>query len=185
MAASAFCWGVGWRRRTAKGLLQAWAPAAPRAQLDAAITEYEKAVELQAGYVTAWNNLGDAYETTKQWRCALGKGVRACACVHVCGWGGGEAARLAAASWVTWGGGVADTSPQRGAKPPCRFRPEALRHFRSHALSPPRAAGRPRGVPPCRKALEAYQTVLQYAPNNKTAATRSDYCRGRVERLGL
>jgi tetratricopeptide (TPR) repeat protein len=28
-------------------------------------------VELQAGYVTAWNNLGDAYEATKQWRKAL------------------------------------------------------------------------------------------------------------------
>lgn len=36
-----------------------------------------------------------------------------------------------------------------------------------------------------RRALEAYQTVLQYAPNNKVAAARGDYCRGRVERLGL
>lgn len=73
------------------------------AKFDAAITEYERAVELQAGYVTAWNNLGDAYEATKQWR----------------------------------------------------------------------------------RALEAYQTVLQYAPNNKVASTRGEYCRGRVERLGL
>lgn len=39
-----------------------------RMQYDQAIPEYEKAVELQAGYVTAWNNLGDAYEATKQWR---------------------------------------------------------------------------------------------------------------------
>jgi tetratricopeptide (TPR) repeat protein len=45
-------------------------PRAPR-QYDTAIAEYEKAVELQAGYVTAWNNLGDAYEATKQWRKAL------------------------------------------------------------------------------------------------------------------
>lgn len=42
------------------------------AQSEQAISEYEKAVQLQAGYVTAWNNLGDAYETTKQWRCAGG-----------------------------------------------------------------------------------------------------------------
>jgi tetratricopeptide (TPR) repeat protein len=39
-------------------------------QYEVAIAEYEKAVQLQAGYVTAWNNLGDAYEATKQWRCA-------------------------------------------------------------------------------------------------------------------
>ncbi|KIZ00543.1 Uncharacterized protein ycf37 [Monoraphidium neglectum] len=73
------------------------------AKNEQAIGEYEKAVQLQAGYVTAWNNLGDAYESTKQWR----------------------------------------------------------------------------------KALEAYQTVLQYAPNNKVASTRGEYCKGRVERLGL
>lgn len=35
---------------------------------DLAIQEYRKAVELQQGYVTAWNNLGDAYEKSKQWR---------------------------------------------------------------------------------------------------------------------
>jgi hypothetical protein len=33
-----------------------------------AIQEYKRAVELQAGYVTAWNNLGDAYERNKEWR---------------------------------------------------------------------------------------------------------------------
>ena len=32
------------------------------------VTEFQKAVELQPGYVTAWNNLGDAYERTKSWR---------------------------------------------------------------------------------------------------------------------
>jgi len=37
-------------------------------QTDLAIAEYEKAVELQQGYVTAWNNLGDAYEKAKMWR---------------------------------------------------------------------------------------------------------------------
>jgi tetratricopeptide (TPR) repeat protein len=36
---------------------------------DLAIQEYRKAVDLQQGYVTAWNNLGDAYEKSKQWRC--------------------------------------------------------------------------------------------------------------------
>ncbi|KAK9817337.1 hypothetical protein WJX74_001933 [Apatococcus lobatus] len=29
---------------------------------DLAVTEYKKAVQLQPGYVTAWNNLGNAYE---------------------------------------------------------------------------------------------------------------------------
>ncbi len=39
-------------------------------QADLATAEYKRAVELQPGYVTAWNNLGDAYERAKQWRCA-------------------------------------------------------------------------------------------------------------------
>lgn len=39
---------------------------------DLAIAEYRKAVDLQQGYVTAWNNLGDAYERSKQWRCGCG-----------------------------------------------------------------------------------------------------------------
>lgn len=39
------------------------------AQTDMAITEYVKAVELQPGYVTAWNNLGDAQEKKMAWRC--------------------------------------------------------------------------------------------------------------------
>lgn len=30
-----------------------------------ALKNYRKAVELQPGYVTAWNNLGDAYEKAK------------------------------------------------------------------------------------------------------------------------
>lgn len=33
--------------------------------------EYERAVALQPGYVTAWNNLGDAYESERRWRDAL------------------------------------------------------------------------------------------------------------------
>jgi hypothetical protein len=37
-------------------------------QNELAVAEYEKAVELQQGYVTAWNNLGDAYEKAKMWR---------------------------------------------------------------------------------------------------------------------
>lgn len=38
---------------------------------------------------------------------------------------------------------------------------------------------------PCRDALAAYQEALAYAPNNKIALQRADFCRGRVERLGL
>jgi tetratricopeptide (TPR) repeat protein len=34
-------------------------------RIDRAIAEYEKAVKLQPGYVTAWNNLGNAYEKKK------------------------------------------------------------------------------------------------------------------------
>ena len=37
----------------------------------------------------------------------------------------------------------------------------------------------------CRDALAAYQEALAYAPNNKIALQRADFCRGRVERLGL
>jgi len=37
-------------------------------QNDMAAVEYKRAVELQPGYVTAWNNLGDACEKNKQWR---------------------------------------------------------------------------------------------------------------------
>jgi Flp pilus assembly protein TadD len=37
-------------------------------KVDMAINEYRKAVDLQQGYVTAWNNLGDAYERSKDWK---------------------------------------------------------------------------------------------------------------------
>lgn len=40
-------------------------------KLDKAIQQLEKAVELQPGYVTAWNNLGDAYEQKKDLKAAL------------------------------------------------------------------------------------------------------------------
>jgi len=40
-------------------------------RVDLAAAEYKKAVALQPGYVTAWNNLGDACEKNKQWREAL------------------------------------------------------------------------------------------------------------------
>lgn len=33
-----------------------------------AIENYRKAVDLQPGYVTAWNNLGDAYEKARDWK---------------------------------------------------------------------------------------------------------------------
>lgn len=36
-----------------------------------AVEHYRKAVDLQPGYVTAWNNLGDAYERKSKWDDAL------------------------------------------------------------------------------------------------------------------
>lgn len=39
--------------------------------MDAALEQYKKAVALQPGYVTAWNNLGDAYERKKAYGDAL------------------------------------------------------------------------------------------------------------------
>lgn len=56
---------------------------------DLAIAEYRKAVDLQQGYVTAWNNLGDAYERSKQWRCGCGCG---------CGWARSKRASVAQVS---------------------------------------------------------------------------------------
>ncbi|KAL4859489.1 Tetratricopeptide repeat domain-containing protein PYG7 [Chlorella vulgaris] len=69
-------------------------------KVDPAISQYRKAVELQPGYVTAWNNLGDAYERKKQYA----------------------------------------------------------------------------------PALAAYREVLTYAPDNKVAQARSEYCRTRIDR---
>lgn len=40
-------------------------------KLDAAVTAYRAAVALQPGYVTAWNNLGDALEKGGAWGEAL------------------------------------------------------------------------------------------------------------------
>ncbi|XP_015579453.1 tetratricopeptide repeat domain-containing protein PYG7, chloroplastic isoform X3 [Ricinus communis] len=40
-------------------------------KLDKGITQFETAVKLQPGYVTAWNNLGDAYEKKKEYKSAL------------------------------------------------------------------------------------------------------------------
>lgn len=40
-------------------------------KLDKAISQFETAVKLQPGYVTSWNNLGDAYEKKKDFKSAL------------------------------------------------------------------------------------------------------------------
>ena len=48
-----------------------------------AIAEYKLAVALQPGYVTAWNNLGDALEKNKAWRWV--PALRVHAAVGVCG----------------------------------------------------------------------------------------------------
>jgi tetratricopeptide (TPR) repeat protein len=68
--------------------------------IDRSIMEYRRAVELQPGYVTAWNNLGDALESQKKYT----------------------------------------------------------------------------------EALDAYNEALSYAPDNKVARTRADYCQTRVNR---
>ena len=41
------------------------------AKLDEAIEEFNKAVELTPGYVTAWNNLGDTLEQKKEFKGAI------------------------------------------------------------------------------------------------------------------
>ncbi|RDX97871.1 Tetratricopeptide repeat domain-containing protein PYG7, chloroplastic [Mucuna pruriens] len=40
-------------------------------KVDKGIAQFETAVKLQPGYVTAWNNLGDAYESKKEYKSAL------------------------------------------------------------------------------------------------------------------
>ncbi|GFR43926.1 hypothetical protein Agub_g5063 [Astrephomene gubernaculifera] len=70
---------------------------------DMAIQEYRRAVELQPGYVTAWNNLGDALEKDRKWK----------------------------------------------------------------------------------DALQAYQEALTYAPDNRIARQRCEYCKEKVERLAV
>lgn len=40
-------------------------------KLEKGIAQFENAVKLQPGYVTAWNNLGDAYEKKKEFKAAL------------------------------------------------------------------------------------------------------------------
>ncbi|GMI85126.1 hypothetical protein HRI_002181900 [Hibiscus trionum] len=40
-------------------------------KLEKGISQFETAVKLQPGYVTAWNNLGDAYEKKKEYKSAL------------------------------------------------------------------------------------------------------------------
>jgi len=40
-------------------------------KLDKGIAQFETAVKLQPGYVTAWNNLGDAYEQKNELNSAL------------------------------------------------------------------------------------------------------------------
>jgi hypothetical protein len=47
-------------------------------------------------------------------------------------------------------------------------------HMRNRAR---RCAGR------CRDALQAYQEALTYAPNNRIARQRSDFCREKVSRF--
>lgn len=38
---------------------------------DKGISQLQTAVKIQPGYVTAWNNLGDAYEKKKEYKSAL------------------------------------------------------------------------------------------------------------------
>jgi tetratricopeptide (TPR) repeat protein len=72
-------------------------------RVDDAVAEYKAAVSLQPGYVTAWNNLGDAYERLKEYKLAL----------------------------------------------------------------------------------DSYREALSYAPDNKVAQSRADFCKTRCERTGI
>jgi hypothetical protein len=56
---------------------------------------------------------------------------------------------------------------------------------RAIGLDHAHAHARPPASAPRRDALRAYQEVLTYAPNNKVALQRSDFCKTRVERLGV
>ena len=49
-----------------------------RAEL--AVTNFQRAVDLQPGYVTAWNNLGDALERRQEWAGALDAYERSLSC---------------------------------------------------------------------------------------------------------
>ena len=49
-----------------------------RAEL--AVTNFRRAVDLQPGYVTAWNNLGDALERRQEWAGALDAYERSLSC---------------------------------------------------------------------------------------------------------
>lgn len=40
-------------------------------KVEKGIAQFQNAVKLQPGYVTAWNNLGDAYEKTNDLKSAL------------------------------------------------------------------------------------------------------------------
>ena len=37
-------------------------------KINLAVENYRKAVDIQPGYVTAWNNLGDAWEKARNWK---------------------------------------------------------------------------------------------------------------------
>ena len=49
-------------------------------RVELAVTNFRKAVELQPGYVTAWNNLGDALERGQEWAGALEAYERSLSC---------------------------------------------------------------------------------------------------------
>ena len=124
-------------------------------KVDAAIDQYRKAVDLQPGYVTG----------------ALQHAVTAGACQ-------GQPARP---------GGVVRDAAVCGAwhmllRSPCRFST-----FTACLPLLCRAAWNNLGDAYERKkdyspALAAYREVLTYAPDNKVAQARSEYCRTRIER---
>lgn len=49
-------------------------------RVELAVTNFRQAVELQPGYVTAWNNLGDALERRQEWAGALDAYERSLSC---------------------------------------------------------------------------------------------------------
>jgi tetratricopeptide (TPR) repeat protein len=146
---------------------------------DLAIQEYRKAVDLQQGYVTAWNNLGDAYEKSKQWRCVQLLGWLCFGCTVILIYAGQIGSRLVltitsqrhiSAVRTSWSGErrAGDNAAWQAVR--TAVTADVLRMYYCCL---------------CRDALAAYQEALAYAPNNKIALQRADFCRGRVERLGL
>ncbi len=159
---------------------------------DAAVAEYRKAVQLQPGYVTGegtaiwgWGGWGG------WWWWWVGRGALQC------GWAGEELWRRA---WPAGGCGTvrgcsrtscrrwgSHMGSRRSALPVLCTLCAKLPTPRTRASLLPLAAWNNLGDAYERKkaygdALAAYQEALTYAPDNKVAQARAEYCRTRLAR---